>query len=1357
MSLNSALIKDITHYFRPSIKSDKQSDGVLRGENLGTSKFVQCDEDSKGYDCDLYLSESDDDLPVVNSKKKSHLVVQIPGLSACGSSQRKRKLKEETSIEVKKNKRQCDSPTVRHWKVTSDSENVEETFYMSPLRLESDSSPEGSPSGSEIRENWENVQFTKTNCPPSGRKSGVKKKANLKERSASHLKTHLKTSEKISQPKTKKMESKKAGNKVVKQRHNVSASQRSAARIVRRACQKRSVDKRVINSSPPIISTSDDVIILSEKLGSGETKKIVIRPSFVKLAPLFLAKEELQKKKFFLQSGAPEIVVRRMKEQKRIEIELEEASEYPSVSHTLQKDSSFPWCLDKNTKLTKKFSWVHVDHIEESERISSISSKTLSLGNISGLPSFLASMLVYLRPPIPSITSPERSPVLSPNEDGLMSHCFCVGVSPDPANGKSHEYSASDVEMFERVHAWLMRSLLPPGVAFKMCVDLTSFLPIPTSSGFHNNHIVAIPSNSLGPLLRKQMLLKLKEEYPSFPVNRRYQMFYQRKKCAGGLHSYGELPVGNVITLDSTSPTRENGKFSHNKVESNGINEMMTPIALRRSRRRNNNDEPTSQAEVKSLADISSDVGGSSVLSINDTAVKATCSSLLSSECWSDIFAPASYMDACSLGRNLKTLDKLKSWLENWARRSSLKGSSRNKKKSGLSDSEEDYSSSIEFCSSDDDDETKENKSLPTNVAILIGSCGSGKTSSVYALAKEMNFKVLEINASSKRSGKYILATVKEATRSYQVMSSGGPSSSASIGSFFKKSSQNKTNDSIERKTLSKDTKSSGKASSAMSLIFVEDVDVVFENEDEGFIGALTSLTTSTKRPVILEVHTSKPLRMGTTNNWLLEEILTESCPHLINFLAKQNRTPLILPFERSRNNMYAEALLRIACLSEGVWVSKKWSETLFKHTAGDFRRAIQEAQFWAGSVARSSVLLDNLSRYPREVTQKGEILDSDSEDVIHRHAPVNLCGCVGKRACSYPYLWMYKDYIQEIWLKLDQIVDTALMAMQNAVYSRSKCDKASDSLNSPGSCEKSVVIGGKITLRDNSIIISPRRGTPLKSSPYEKLSISSGNIKIKTEELSTTDVKCRDLPVRQSQRANKGNRRYIHSLDRHMKFKHEMNSSPISISARRKIEFISENTPERIVKDTSEKLNSLSSGQKSVAERQNFSKKTSIVIFSDYLDLLCTSDVLLKKFNNAGNLEVGQNLVFEMGNLANLINMSMQVSTSEKSREMEAKQAKDSYTAAQYQMILPIVPDYWLLNCPVLAMDVAPHIRETCRILDELTKSGKTRTRLSHRIPTINRIGPTLREALIKTLVDDSNMNALLKVEANPLKNNDE
>ena len=64
-------------------------------------------------------------------------------------------------------------------------------------------------------------------------------------------------------------------------------------------------------------------------------------------------------------------------------------------------------------------------------------------------------------------------------------------------------------------------------------------------------------------------------------------------------------------------------------------------------------------------------------------------------------------------------------------------------------------------------------KGVPASGALVCGPVGCGKTAAVYAAARELGFTVLEVNASSKRSGAEILTQFGEATQSRRFRNGG--------------------------------------------------------------------------------------------------------------------------------------------------------------------------------------------------------------------------------------------------------------------------------------------------------------------------------------------------------------------------------------------------------------------------------------------------------------------------------------------------------------------------------------------------------------------------------------------------------
>ncbi|XP_024938711.1 ATPase family AAA domain-containing protein 5 isoform X2 [Cephus cinctus] len=218
---------------------------------------------------------------------------------------------------------------------------------------------------------------------------------------------------------------------------------------------------------------------------------------------------------------------------------------------------------------------------------------------------------------------------------------------------------------------------------------------------------------------------------------------------------------------------------------------------------------------------------------------------------------------------------KLKNWLDSWKLSLPTDGC----------DSEDDfYSSDCSYISRRDNDQ----------VAILLGPHGSGKTASVYAVAEELGYSVLEVNASTKRTGKKILKEFQEATKSHRI----------------KKDSTQSTLISTMKETMKKIPQK--------SLILVEDVDLIFE-EDEGFISATFQLASNTKRPIVM-----------TCGN---------TCVHL-NKLAPQQ---LRIYFQPATGKRVSAHLELISLAETGHKLPQDCLELLEQ---GDLRKALLQLQY---------------------------------------------------------------------------------------------------------------------------------------------------------------------------------------------------------------------------------------------------------------------------------------------------------------------------------------------------------------------------------------------------------------------------
>ncbi|XP_077474872.1 ATPase family AAA domain-containing protein 5 [Stigmatopora argus] len=353
---------------------------------------------------------------------------------------------------------------------------------------------------------------------------------------------------------------------------------------------------------------------------------------------------------------------------------------------------------------------------------------------------------------------------------------------------------------------------------------------------------------------------------------------------------------------------------------------------------------------------------------------------------WTEKYQPQLSSDIIG---NTASVRRLHSWLKEWKLRADREERSKQsvkKQESGGNDSDWD---------------SKDEESLPPedflcNTVLITGPTGIGKTSTVYACAQELGFKVFEVNASSQRSGRLILSQLKEATQSHQVDNNGvnankpayfnsyGTSSCTgkhgssprkvncprnvvssprkppnspraakgvglaptSLANFFKvgrpskkeplstkqdvQDASKKEGDTKKEKITVKSPKPSAtkekneqSKKTATSLILFEEVDVIFE-EDSGFLAAIKTFMSTTKRPVILT--TSDPA-FGTVFDGNFEEIYFQR-PSLLD----------------------VSNYLRLLCLAEDTRTDQRDVSTLLELNDCDIRQSLLQLQFWIRS-----------------------------------------------------------------------------------------------------------------------------------------------------------------------------------------------------------------------------------------------------------------------------------------------------------------------------------------------------------------------------------------------------------------------
>lgn len=235
------------------------------------------------------------------------------------------------------------------------------------------------------------------------------------------------------------------------------------------------------------------------------------------------------------------------------------------------------------------------------------------------------------------------------------------------------------------------------------------------------------------------------------------------------------------------------------------------------------------------------------------------------------------------------------------------------------------------------------------NTLIISGPHGCGKTAAVYAVAKELNFEVFEINPGSRRSGKDIMEKIGDMTRNHLVQQNRSPNQGddaepavtddelakdiksgkqATMNAFFKpKSAPPKAKDTakptatVQPKESKKAPKKESSGNQRQSLILLEEVDILYA-EDKQFWATVMELIGQSKRPFIMTCNDETLLPVQTLR---LHGIFRLSPP------------PRELSIDR---------LLLIAA-NEGHALTREAVETLYESRSQDLRAATMDLQYW--------------------------------------------------------------------------------------------------------------------------------------------------------------------------------------------------------------------------------------------------------------------------------------------------------------------------------------------------------------------------------------------------------------------------
>ena len=189
-----------------------------------------------------------------------------------------------------------------------------------------------------------------------------------------------------------------------------------------------------------------------------------------------------------------------------------------------------------------------------------------------------------------------------------------------------------------------------------------------------------------------------------------------------------------------------------------------------------------------------------------------------------------------------------------------------------------------------------------TRVAVLRGPPGVGKTTSVEALAREMGWSIIEMNASDQRTGK---ALEDVALR----------------GSMFE--------------TFADDGSFTRSTEGGRKLIVLDEADNFYGNHDKGAMPVVNALIKGTCQPVVLIVNDFYELSRKSS---------------------AVNDSTLQITFKKPQASTVAKALYKIAD-AEGVEVDPEAMELIAQNANGDMRAAVRNLESLA--LGQESVTLE--------------------------------------------------------------------------------------------------------------------------------------------------------------------------------------------------------------------------------------------------------------------------------------------------------------------------------------------------------------------------------------------------------------
>eukprot|EP00111_Clytia_hemisphaerica_P023792 TCONS_00070111-protein len=433
------------------------------------------------------------------------------------------------------------------------------------------------------------------------------------------------------------------------------------------------------------------------------------------------------------------------------------------------------------------------------------------------------------------------------------------------------------------------------------------------------------------------------KQIPQNPDTESPEPSLRRSSRARKKVNYNDELIFGETTLENSKKSKRNSKKDATEIESESVVEKM--------------ELDDSVVEVKEVSKISKATTKSAVICAKPPLIfpespkktrpvidlvldEPTMNSFLS---WTEKYQPIKARHV--IGDRIKTKEVF-NWLCLWkekhesiVKKLAARVNRKSTKRKGRVDS--DYSDFDDSSTEESDEEE-----LLSNTMLLTGPVGCGTTSAVVACAKQMDFKILELNPSIYRTGKNVFDLVSEAVASHQIQKSRKKSSAlestGSFGNFFNKDRK------LEKKPIShQDT---------MSLILVEQADVIYEELDKGFWQGIADLRRLAKRPMVLTAN----------DNRILSYLQTDEDQHTELIELSYTTIEQILP------NM------QLMCLVEGVFVPTSLLTSIIEQYQHDIRKIVMQLHFWFDQ-GRDPLFKDWKKEENSENTDIIEVVDVDT------------------------------------------------------------------------------------------------------------------------------------------------------------------------------------------------------------------------------------------------------------------------------------------------------------------------------------------------------------------------------------------